>query len=80
MRTVNMHQAESELAALIEAAMTGEEVVIARAGKPVVRLVPYGEPKTQRKPGGWEGRVWIADDFDAPLPDDVQRPFEGGGR
>ena len=80
MRTLNMHQAKSQLSALVEAALTGEEVVIARAGKPMVRLVPYNERTAPRKPGGWEGRVRIADDFDAPLPDDVQRLFEGGGR
>ncbi len=80
MRTVDMRQAESQLAALVEATLTGEEVVIARAGKPMVRLVPYSEPTELRKPGGWEGRVWTADDFDAPLPDDLQRPFESSAQ
>jgi prevent-host-death family protein len=78
MPTVNMHEAKSQLSALVEAAIAGEEVVIARAGKPVARLVPYRAQAEPRRPGGWEGRIWIADDFDAPLPEDLQRLFEGG--
>jgi prevent-host-death family protein len=77
MLTVNMHQAKSQLSALVEAVNAGEEVVIARAGKPVARLVPYRAQAEPRRPGGWEGRIWIADDFDAPLPEDLQRLFEG---
>ncbi len=77
MLTVNMHEAKSQLSALVEAVNAGEEVVIARAGKPVARLVPYRAQAEPRRPGGWEGRIWIADDFDAPLPEDLQRLFEG---
>jgi prevent-host-death family protein len=77
MLTVNMHEAKSQLSALVEAVNGGEEVVIARAGKPVARLVPYRAQAEPRRPGGWEGRIWIADDFDAPLPEDLQRLFEG---
>jgi prevent-host-death family protein len=78
MPTVNMHEAKSQLSALVEAAIAGEEVVIARAGKPVARLVPFEPAGQPRKPGGWKGGIWIADDFDAPLPEDLQRLFEGG--
>lgn len=77
MRTVNMHEAKSQLSALVEAANAGEEVVIARAGMPVARLVPYRATSEPRRPGGWEGNVWISDDFDAPLPDDLRRLFGG---
>ena len=77
MLTVNMHEAKSQLSALVEAVNAGEEVVIARAGKPVARLVPYRAQAEPRRPGGWEGRIWVADDFDAPLPEDLQRLFEG---
>ena len=78
MPTVNMHEAKSQLSALVEAAIAGEEVVIARAAKPVARLVPFEPAGQPREPGGWEGGIWIADDFDTPLPEDLQRLFEGG--
>ena len=77
MLTVNMHEAKSQLSALVEAALRGEDIVIARAGKPVARLVPYQATTEPRRPGGWEGKVWIADDFDAPLPDELRRAFHG---
>jgi antitoxin (DNA-binding transcriptional repressor) of toxin-antitoxin stability system len=54
----------------------GEEIVIAKAGKPIAKLVPYRNPPYQRVLGQDEGKVWIADDFDAPLPEDLQRLFE----
>lgn len=73
---VNIHQAKTQLSRLIEQAGNGEEVVIARAGKPVARLVPYAEDASPRQPGGWEGRVWIAEDFDE-LPADVAAAFRG---
>ena len=60
---VNMHEAKSTLSKLVEKVSHGEEVVIAKAGKPVAKLVKY-DPGP-RKLGGWEGRVWIADDIEA---------------
>jgi antitoxin (DNA-binding transcriptional repressor) of toxin-antitoxin stability system len=54
----------------------GEEIVIGRAGKPVARLVPYREDERPREPGGWEGRVWISEDFDE-LPEEVAAAFRG---
>ncbi len=77
MRTVNMHEAKSHLSALVEAVLAGEDVVIARAGKPMARLVPYRERKEQRTPGRWKGKVWIAPDFDE-TPQEVINAFEGG--
>ena len=59
---VNMHEAKSSLSRLVAQVAAGEEVVIAKAGKPVAKLVKY-EPEP-RKLGGLEGRIWIADDFD----------------
>ncbi len=59
----NIHQAKSQLSKLIEATLTGKEVVIAKAGKPVAKLVAYKEKKALRKPGLWKGKVWISDDF-----------------
>ncbi len=73
---VNIHEAKTQLSRLIEQVGNGEEVVIARAGKPVARLVPYAEDASPRHPGGWEGRVWIAEDLDE-LPTDVAAAFRG---
>lgn len=76
MSQVNVHEAKTHLSKLLQKVEAGEEVVIARAGKPVARLVPLNAPKL-RVLGGDEGKVRIAPDFDAPLPDDVIEPFYG---
>ena len=76
MTSVNVHEAKTQLSKLLERVEQGEEVVIARAGKPVAKLVPYVEQKKPRKPGGWEGRVRIAPDFDE-LPEDIAAAFRG---
>jgi len=60
---VNMHEAKSTLSKLVEKVSAGEEVVIAKAGKPVAKLVKY-EAKEPRKLGLLDGKIWIADDFD----------------
>jgi prevent-host-death family protein len=77
-KTVNLYEAKTHLSELVERAARGEEVVIAKAGQPRARLVPLERPQRARKPGAWKGRVVIAEDFDAPLPDDVMATFEGG--
>jgi prevent-host-death family protein len=74
--TVNIHEAKTHLSRLLERVSRGEEIVIARAGRPVARLVPYLEEAPPRKPGGWEGRVWMADDFDE-LPEEIAAAFRG---
>jgi prevent-host-death family protein len=61
---VNMHEAKSNLSALAEKARAGEQVVIARAGEPWVELVPYAGAR--HRPGGYEGQIAVAPDFDAP--------------
>lgn len=73
MRVVNVHQAKTELSKLLERAEAGEDVVIARAGTPVARLVLV--EAGERRPGRLRGRIRLADDFDAPLPPDVRRAF-----
>lgn len=73
---VNIHEAKTHFSRLVERVVGGEEVIIGRAGKPVARLVPYREDETPRSPGGWEGRVWISEDFDE-LPDEVAAAFRG---
>lgn len=72
--TVNVHEAKTQLSKLLERVDRGEEVVICRAGQPVARLVPARMPG--RVLGSDRGRVTIAPDFDAPLPDDLQAAFE----
>jgi prevent-host-death family protein len=63
--TVNIHEAKTHLSRLVERVEAGEEVVIARAGRPVARLVPFRARTQPRIPGLWRGRVSLADDFDA---------------
>ena len=63
---VNMHEAKSQLSRLGKAAWEGEDVIIARAGEPYLRLVPYREKKGKRRLGGLEGQIRIAPDFDEP--------------
>lgn len=66
--TVNIHAAKTHLSRLVERAAEGEEIVIARAGKPVARLGPLRAISKPRQPGLMRGRIVIAKDFDAPLP------------
>jgi prevent-host-death family protein len=62
--TVNMHEAKTHLSRLVERVEAGEEVVIARAGRPVARLVPFARRTEPRTPGAWRGLVRMAPDFD----------------
>jgi prevent-host-death family protein len=73
--TVNVHEAKTHLSRLLERVVAGDDVTIARAGKPIARLVPVGNA-VARHLGADAGRVVIDDDFDAPLPDDVLADFE----
>lgn len=75
--TFNLYDAKTRLSELVDRAAAGEEIVIAKNGKPLAKLGPLPAEKPSRTPGGWEGAVWIADDFDAPLSDDILRAFEG---
>jgi len=76
-KPVNIYEAKAHFSALIDRAEGGEEIVIARAGKPVARLVPLA-PHPERKPGRMRGKIWIAEDFDAPLPPDLLKLFYEG--
>ena len=67
--TVNIHEAKTHLSRLIERVEAGEEVVIARAGRPVARLVAYRARREPRVPGIWRGLVTIHPDFDDPIPE-----------
>ena len=61
---VNMHEAKSQLSKLGKLAWEGEEIVIAKAGEPYLRLEPYRKQKGKRKLGGLEGQIWMSPDFD----------------
>lgn len=74
--TVNVHEAKTQLSRLLVRVSRGEEVVIARAGKPVARLVPFVPQPMRRVAGSVRGQVWIAPDFDASLPNEVLEAFE----
>lgn len=76
MRIVNIHEAKTEFSKLIEAVAHGEEILIAKAGKPAAMLVPMPAHKPMRKPGAMKGKIMIGADFDASLPDDLQAAFE----
>jgi prevent-host-death family protein len=77
MQTVNIYEAKTQLSKLVDLASSGTDVVIARAGKPVARLTSLKQEKRPIVFGLLEGEGWIADDFNAPLPDDLQAAFEG---
>ena len=77
MRIVNIHTAKTHLSRLLEEVAAGEEIVIAKAGKPVARLLPYAPKREPRQPGLLKGRIWIADDFDEPLPEEIMAAFRG---
>lgn len=68
-RTVNIHEAKTHLSELLALALAGEEVVIAKANKPIARLVPIEVPRRKRVFGLYRGEFSVSDDFDAPLPD-----------
>lgn len=73
---VNMHQAKTSLSRLVEKALAGEEVVIARNGEPLVRLVPVAKTREPRVPGRMKGKIWIASDFDE-MSEEELKDWEG---
>ncbi len=78
-RVVNVHAAKTHLSRLIDRAAEGEEIIIARAGKPIARLGPLEVDRKPRRPGLMRGRITIAKDFDAPLPRELLDAFYGRG-
>jgi prevent-host-death family protein len=74
-RFFNLYEAKTQLSALVERAAAGEEIIIAKAGRPLACLTPLQGRAVRRDPGGWEGQVRMADDFDAPLPPDIAAAF-----
>lgn len=76
---VNIHEAKTQLSRLLRRVAEGEEVTIARAGVPVARLVQVEKEPVKKRPMGMDrGKIWIAEDFDAPLPPELLKQFYGG--
>lgn len=76
MTTFNIHEAKTHLSRLLERVEAGEEIVIAKAGKPIARLVAFHHEEAPRRPGLWKGQITIAPDFDH-LPEDIEAAFRG---
>ena len=77
MEAVNIYEAKTRLSQLVDIAASGQDVVVSRNGKPLVRITRLDSPKRRIKFGLLKGKVTVADDFDAPMPDEVLAGFEG---
>jgi len=77
MTKINVHEAKTHLSKILDRVLAGEEIIIAKAGKAVARLVPLKPKRKPRVAGTHAGRIEILDDFDAPLPDELLDSFEG---
>jgi prevent-host-death family protein len=75
MASISVYQARAELSRLIERALSGEEIIVTRRGKPTVRLVPVDSEQPRRKPGALKGKITIPESFFDPLPDDIIEAF-----
>jgi prevent-host-death family protein len=75
MKIVNIHAAKTQLSALVEEAAAGEEIIIAKAGKPVARLVPLEQSNMARIYGDLKGKIRMLENFDDPLPPEIAGPF-----
>ena len=74
---VNIHEAKTHLSRLVDRAAGGEEITIARSGKPIAKLVAYRNSTGPRQPGAWRGQVWVAPDFDN-TDEEIIGSFEDG--
>lgn len=77
MKTVNTHEAKTQFSKLLKRVAQGEEILIANRGVPVARLMPIPANSARRQLGKYEGRITIAENFDAPLPEELLAAFEG---
>ena len=77
MTKVNIHQAKTQFSRRVELAASGEEIIIARSGQPVARLVPYRAKGAARRPGAMRGKIRIKKNFDEPLPKELLASFTG---
>ena len=76
-KQVNLYDAKTQLSRLVDRAADGEEIVIAKSGKPKAKLVPLERKRPRRVPGLLKGKIRMARDFDAPLPPEILRAFNG---
>lgn len=76
-KQVNVYEAKTQLSKLLQQVEAGDEIIIARHGKPVARLVPVQRAPVRRVPGGWKGKVWMSPDFDEPDPELEALFYEG---
>jgi len=74
---VNIHDAKTHFSKYIEQVLKGDEVIIAKGGKPIIRLIPYSEEPQIRHGGQFKGLIQMSDDFDAPLPETFLKHFYG---
>lgn len=72
--TLNLYEAKTQLSALVDEAAAGKEIIIAKNGKPMAKLVPFKQ-RVLRKPGRLKGKIWMSKDFDDPMPD-IEEAFE----
>ena len=77
MNQINIHQAKTQFSRLVERVAGGEEIIIAKSGKPVARLVPYTPKRAVRRPGAMRGKIRIKKNFDEPLPKEILASFQG---
>jgi prevent-host-death family protein len=75
MRTVNIHEAKTNLSRLVDAAAKGESFIIAKAGKPLVKVVPVEAPQVKKRLGFLEGQFTVPDDFDTMFQDEIEKMF-----
>ncbi|MBW1951366.1 MAG: type II toxin-antitoxin system Phd/YefM family antitoxin [Deltaproteobacteria bacterium] len=73
---INIYEAKTRFSKLINKAIAGEEIIIAKSGKPVAKLVPFQKPLMDRMPGSAKGKIVMADNFDEPLPDEILEAFQ----
>lgn len=74
---INIHEAKTNFSKLLKRVLAGEEIIIAKAGKPIAKLVPISKKNIKRVAGLAKGKVTLSADFNAPLPDDIIKEFEG---
>jgi prevent-host-death family protein len=74
-KQVNVHEAKTHLSKLLAEVEKGHEIIVARDGKPVAKIVPFPKKKNRITFGDYKGKIWIADDFDDPLPDDLMKEW-----
>ena len=77
--TLNLYDAKTQLSSLVEMAAAGEEIIIAKNGKPMAKLVAFKDA-IKRKPGRLKGKVWMSKDFDAPMTEEELAAFEGSDK